>query len=1303
MYKVDSQKRWVSFLLSVSLILSLAVSIVPQTTLAESASPYEQIITDESGRQITMAVFPIAPPRIRVAAANVPDMYVAGVANALSDVPAFDWSYGCSATSAAMLFGYYDRISYGNMYAGPTNGGVCPLDNSAWGHTVWSSVVCGECPLSATQKGVDGGAMNGHVDDYWIDYGNAGPDPYLGKWTEHTLGDCTSDYMGTNQAKYSNIDGGTTFFYYSTGDPLYDYTGQEPTYRDGCHGMRLFAESRGYTVTMNFNQAIQGQGSDPSKGFTFADFQAEIDAGRPVLIHVTGHTMLGYGYDTSTNTIYIHDTWDYYNHTMTWGGTYYGMQHRAVTVIWLNSPALNAPSDLVADAVTSSRIDINWEDNSGDETGFKIERKTGAGSYAQVATVGVDTTSYSNTALTANTNYYYRVRAYNAAGDSDYSNEASATTLPPPPSAPTLKSPASASTVPSLTPRLEWNASTGATSYGLQVATTSAFTTLLVNETGITDLYYDIAPGILNWNTTYYWRVNARNSFGSTSSWSSYRYFRTAVGPPPNAPSSLVATPISSSRIDLSWQDNSGDETGFKIERKTGAGSYSQIATVSAGVTSYSGTGLTANTTYYYRVRAYKGTLNSDYCEEASATTLPPPPPTPTLKSPASASTVPSLTPRLEWNASSGAVSYGVQVSTSSSFTTLLVNEAGITDLYYDIAPGTLNWNTTYYWRVNARNSFSSTSSWSSSRYFKTAVGPPPNAPSNLVATPISSSRIDLSWQDNSSDETGFKIERKTGTGSYSQIATVGVGVTSYSSTGLSAGTTYYYRVRAYKGTLNSDYCEEGSATTLPPPPAAPILKSPASASTVPSLTPRLEWNASSGAVSYGVQVSTSSGFTTLIVNETGITELYYDVSEGILNWNTTYYLRVNARNSFGSTSSWSSYRYFKTAVGPPPDAPSNLVAAPISSSRIDLTWQDNSSDETGFRIERKTGSGSYSQIATVGAGVTSYSNTGLTASTTYYYRVRAYKATLNSGYCEEALATTLPPPPAAPTLKSPATGATVPNLSPRLEWNASSGAVSYGVQVSTSSSFTSLLANETGITEPYYDVPGGILNWNTTYYWRVNAINSYNSTSRWSGYRYLKTAIGPPPDAPTDLVATPLSSSRIDLTWQDNSSDETGFKIERKTGSGSYSQIATVGAGVTSYSSTYLSASTTYYYRVRAYKGTLNSDYCEEGSATTLPPPPAAPILKSPANGSTVPSLTPRLEWNASSGAVSYGVQVSTSSGFTTLIVNETGITDLYYDIAPGTLNSNTTYYWRVNARNSFGSTSSWSSYRYFRTPAGS
>ena len=75
--------------------------------------------------------------------------------------------------------------------------------------------------------------------------------------------------------------------------------------RDGCHGMRLFAESRGYSVVTNFSQYIYGYDGN-TQGFTFDNFKAEIDAGRPVLIQLEGHTMLGYGYnDTGQLSTYM--------------------------------------------------------------------------------------------------------------------------------------------------------------------------------------------------------------------------------------------------------------------------------------------------------------------------------------------------------------------------------------------------------------------------------------------------------------------------------------------------------------------------------------------------------------------------------------------------------------------------------------------------------------------------------------------------------------------------------------------------------------------------------------------------------------------------------------------------------------------------------------------------------------------------------------------------------------------------------------------------------------------------------------
>ncbi len=296
---------------------------------------------DRNGKSIDRMVVPgRRPPKVKMAVASVPRGIVALGANGLADVPAFDWSYGCSATSAAMMMGYYDNLDYTNMYTGPTNGGVCPMNNSTWGD--------GECPLSATHQGYDGRGIKGHVDDYWVSYGSPATDPWVGSWAEHTLGDCTGDYMGTNQSELNNSDGSTTFYNYTDGEPLYDYTACEPDRRDGCHGMRLFAESRGYWVEENFSQYIYGY-DDNTKGFTFADYQAEIDAGRPVVIQVAGHSMLGTGYDTDTSLVYLHDTWDHNSHSMTWAGEYSGMEHYGVAVIRLAPAAKLSVADVQVD------------------------------------------------------------------------------------------------------------------------------------------------------------------------------------------------------------------------------------------------------------------------------------------------------------------------------------------------------------------------------------------------------------------------------------------------------------------------------------------------------------------------------------------------------------------------------------------------------------------------------------------------------------------------------------------------------------------------------------------------------------------------------------------------------------------------------------------------------------------------------------------------------------------------------------------------------------------------------------------
>ncbi|MTI54990.1 fibronectin type III domain-containing protein [Geosporobacter ferrireducens] len=464
---------------------------------------------------------------------------------------------------------------------------------------------------------------------------------------------------------------------------------------------------------------------------------------------------------------------------------------------------LAAPTNLTAEIKTPTQVLLNWNFINSELANIYIERKSGGGTFEVIAVISGGTNVYTDSGLAPNTTYIYQVKAvYDSdAGESAYSNTVSATTPPEavdPPSRPTNLT---AAAVSSAQINLSWTKTGREDGYEIERKKIGGNYEIIGNLNGNTTTYTDsgLAPG-----ATYYYRIRSHNSGG----YSPFSNEATATTPSivvnaPAKPSNLTAVVPANDRINLTWNDNANDESGFKIERKVGNGNYVEIMILGANTTSYSDLGLSPNASYSYRVSAYNGGGNSGYSNEVSVKTEI----APSAPTNLSASVISNSRIELSWtDRSNNETGFKIERKTGSGsyeeIATVGANKTGYTDTG-------LSSNVTYTYRIRAYNS-AGNSGYSNEVSGKT--GNVPSTPTNLSASVTSNSRIELSWTDRSNNETGFKIERKTGSGSYEEIATVGANKTGYTDTGLSSNVTYTYRIRAYNSAGNSGYSNVSSA-----------------------------------------------------------------------------------------------------------------------------------------------------------------------------------------------------------------------------------------------------------------------------------------------------------------------------------------------------------------------------------------------------------------------------------------------------------------------------------------------------------
>jgi|GEM_PF-3556131 len=791
-------------------------------------------------------------------------------------------------------------------------------------------------------------------------------------------------------------------------------------------------------------------------------------------------------------------------------------------------------------------------------------------------------------------------------------------------------------------------------------------------------------------------------------------------------PSSISATAVSPTQINIFWSAPAynGDSAvnGYRIEYKIGSGSYNVlVANTGGGTMSYSHTGLTQDLTYTYRVFAINSVGTSGASPEASAT--------PTSSStgsnpgaPTGLSAVPVSPTRVDlfWSAPTNngghpVTGYKVEYRVGSgSYTTLIANTGTSSTTYSHMG---LTTNQVYVYRVYAITSFGTSEQPSNEDHATPTSSSAPSAPaqvSGLSATAVSPTEISLSWTQpsdfGSSPITGYKIEVKSGSGSYSTlVSNTGSTSTLYRHTGLTTGTAYTYKVSAINSVGTGAASGEQSATptsssTSGTPGAPTGLTASASSGTQINLS----WSAPANnggypVTGYKIEYKIGSGSYSTLVTNTGTSSTTY--SHTGLTSGQSYSYRVSAVNSVGvgAASNEASSTLESSSSASPPSAPSSLSAASASKTQINLSWSapanNGGSQVTGYKIEVKKGSGSYETlVANSQSTLTSFSHTGLATGSTYYYRVYALNSA-GTGAPSEASATAQDT--VAPALSATAVSPTSITLSwvpPSQTYNQAIKGYKIEEKISVDDHVT--IVDNTGTTATSYTITGLTTGSSHTYvvsaYFTLGASplsNEATATPTSTSAPPSSQPTASSPSAPTGLSATPFSPTQVNLSWSaptsSGGSPITGYKIDVKKGAEQFQTLVSSTQNTTlKYSHTGLITDTPYSYRVYAINAVGISQASNEATATptvsATPPPSQSTPPGAPSLSATLISPTQvNLSWSApgDSAVTHYKIEYKIGSGsYLTLTSREDDTTFSHTGLLQNT------YTYRVYAANSAG-----------------
>ncbi len=711
--------------------------------------------------------------------------------------------------------------------------------------------------------------------------------------------------------------------------------------------------------------------------------------------------------------------------------------------------------------------------------------------------------------------------------------------------------------------------------------------------------------------------------------------------------------------------------------------------------TSYTAAGLSQNTKYYWRVSASTLLVLSSWSNVWRFTTSSPlpDPAVPALVSPADGSTNQPATITLSWNASANSNHYWIQIATDQSFSNPVIGDSTITGTTFQA--NNLAASTIFYWRVKGLSS-SSASAWSNIWNFTTESSriQPPSQP--VLASPANgalniSTSVTLSWNPDSNAD-HYWIQVATDPNFSNMIFTdYTITGTSKQITGLSNSKTYYWQVRAINAGGQSPWSSQWSFSTLSLPVnplAAPSLISPADSAVIKSDTVTFMWNQVANATEYHFQLSDSSSFKNLFLDDSNLTATNTRVNN--LAPGKDYEWRVRAKNS-GDSSTWSNPRQVKTASPTPSStlAVPSLAAPPDGSANepVSLTLKWYSAQGAGSYSLQVALDANFNNLVINQSGLqdTSYQVNNLLPGTVYYWRVGANTLLLFSGWSTAWNFSTVSNTVSltAPALITPSNSSVNQPANIIFKWVSVKNALDYHFQLSLNQSFDSLITNDSTITDTLTQV-NSLLH-NKTYYWRVNAIAGQTTGPSSSVWAFTTGTDTNSSTLSAPVLLSPANASTNEplypiLNWK-KTGDAFSYHLQTATDQ-SFTNLVFDDSAVsaTYYQVGKLSPGTKYYWRVIAHDSSGYSNWSSAWYFTTQQSTSDIPVPVSPVDGSKNQSLTVVCRWDSLPGAQMFDLQLSNAPGFDTLVIDDSTISATSAVIK--NLFNSTTYFWRVRAK---------------------